>query len=154
MMGVNEMLDVLSKAARGTIHTLVYEKREKQKGLADFRQEVCYQVRLADYENMGKVKEYRANTGVGPCNPAVQNEVSTDIFGVYLNPKTNKMKLRVPINGAKVLGCKYFIGDKEVTKEEYYAEYVARGYLIPKKTPSKTGVEFRSFDLERIIYFK
>ena len=154
MMTENEMLDILAQAKRGTIHTLKYLKREKQKGLKDLYNVQTVQIRLADYESMGKVVEYRESTGVGPNNPAVKNEVATDIFGVYLNPKTNKMKLRVPLNGCSVLGVTYYIGDREVSKEEYYAEYEGRGYKKPEHKASATGVEFRSFVLEQIIYFK
>lgn len=154
MMTENEMLDILAQAKRGTIHTLKYLKREKQKGLKDLYNVQTVQIRLADYESMGKVVEYRESTGVGPNNPAVKNEVATDIFGVYLNPKTNKMKLRVPLNGCSVLGVTYYIGEREVSKEEYYAEYEGRGYKKPEHKASATGVEFRSFVLEQIIYFK
>lgn len=154
MMNENEVLDLLAQAKRGTIHTLKYLKREKQKGLQDLYNVQTVQIRLADYESMSKVFAYRERTGIGPNNPAVKNEVATDIFGVYLNPKTNKMKLRVPLNGCSVLGVSYYIGEREVSKEEYYAEYEGRGYKRPEHKASATGVEFRSFVLEQIIYFK
>lgn len=148
----DKLLELIPTFNRGSFHTLAYEKREKQKGLSDFRRVDVFKIHYAEYEKKAKVIAYREATGVGPCNPAVINEEPTDIFGVYLNPKTNKIKLRVPLNGCEVLESHCFIGDIEVSKEAYYKEYEARGYKIPKKSPSKTEVEFRSFVLDNILW--
>lgn len=155
-MDLNQLNAVIASAQKGTIHTLQYHKVETRKGLAaaNFHKVSTLQVRLCSYENMSKVKEYRAETGIGPNNPAVQNEVPTDCPCVYFNTKTGKHKLRVPLNGCKTLKVAYFIGDQEVTKDGYEQAIQALGYALQQSAPSKTGVEFRSFDVANIIDFK
>lgn len=153
-MSESEILDAIASWGRGTFHVLAYLKTEKQKGLADFEIRVQYKIHYADYENKKAVLAYRENTGEKPDNPAVKNEEATDIFGVYLNVKSNALKLRVPLNGCEALSVEYSIGGKPVTKEEYYSEYVNRGYTIPKKYESKTGVEFRAFHLSKILWVR
>ena len=153
-MSEAEILDAIASWGRGTFHTLSYQKFERQKGLSDFEVRVQYKIHYVDYENKKAVLAYRESTGVQPNNPAVKNEEATDIFGVYLNVKSNALKLRVPLNGCAVLDTEYSIAGKPVTKEEYYAEYVNRGYTIPKKCESKTGVEFRAFHLSQILEVK
>lgn len=138
----------------GTIHTLAYRNIPSQKGLAGMEVIKTFQVRFNDYEAMSKVKDFRASTGEMPNNPAVVNEVQTEINFVYFNTKTKKLKLRVPLQGCKELSAVYKIDGKEVSKDAYFTEWSARGYSLPKKSKSKTEVEFRSFDLEKIIYFK
>lgn len=153
-MSESEILDAVSSWGRGTFHTLAYLKKEKQKGLSDFETRMVYKIHYADYENKKAVLAYREATGIQPNNPAVKNEEATDIFGVYLNVKSNALKLRVPLNGCEVLSVEYRISGKPVTKEEYYSEYVNRGYTIPKKYESKTGVEFRAFHLSKILWVR
>lgn len=153
-MSESEILDAVSSWGRGTFHTLAYLKTEKQKGLSDFETRMVYKIHYADYENKKAVLAYREATGIQPNNSAVKNEEATDIFGVYLNVKSNALKLRVPLNGCEVLSVEYSIGGKPVTKEEYYSEYVNRGYTIPKKYESKTGVEFRAFHLSKILWVR
>lgn len=146
--------EVFSKIKIGTIHTLKYLNKPSQKGLAGLEVLKTFQIRFNDYEAMAKVKEYRASTGGMPNNPAVVNEVKTEVNFVYFNTKTKKLKLRVPLQGCKELSAVYKIDGAEVSKEKYFEEWSARGYSLPKKSKSKTEVEFRSFDLDKIIYFK
>lgn len=138
----------------GTIHTLKYLNKPTQKGLAGMEVLKTFQVRFNDYEAMAKVKDFRASTGDIPNNPAVVNEVRTDVNFVYFNTKTKKLKLRVPLQGCKELSTIYKIDGTEVSKEKYFGEWSARGYSLPKKSKSKTDVEFRSFDLDKIVYFR
>ena len=153
-MSEAEILDAIASWGRGTFHVLTYQKFERQKGLSDFEVRVQYKIHYADYERKAAVIAYREATGAKPNNPATKNEEATDIFGVYLNVKRNALKLRVPLNGCKVLAIEYLIGGKLVTKKKYYAEYVNRGYVIPEKEESKTGVEFRAFHLSQILEVK
>lgn len=146
--------DIFNKIRIGTIHTLKYLNKPAQKGLAGMEVLKTFQVRFNDYEAMKKVKDFRASTGEMPNNTAVINEVQTDVAFVFYNTKTKKLKLRVPLQGCKELSTIYKIDGAEVSKEAYFAEWSARGYALPKKSESKSGVEFRSFDLEKIIYFK
>ena len=142
------------KIKLGTIHTLSYRNILSQRGLIGMEVLKTFQVRFNDYEAMSKVKDFRASTGKMPNNPAVINEVETDVNFVYFNTKTKKLKLRVPLQGCKELSTIYFIDGKEVSKEVYFEEWAARGYVLPKKSKSKTKVEFRSFDLDKIVYFR
>lgn len=142
------------KIRLGTIHTLEYRNIPSQKGLAGMEVIKTFQVRFNDYEAMSKVKDFRASTGEMPNNPAIVNEVQTDVKFVFYNTKTKKLKLRVPLQGCKELSAVYKIDGKEVAKEKYFEEWSKRGYALPKKSKSKTEVEFRSFDLEKIVYFK
>lgn len=153
-MSESEILDAIASWGRGTFHTVTYQKFERQKGLSDFEVRVQYKIHYADYENKKAVIAYREATGAKPNNPAVKNEEATDIFGVYLNVKRNALKLRVPLNGCKLLAIEYLIGGKLVDEKKYHAEYVNRGYVIPKKEESKTGVEFRAFHLSQILEVK
>ena len=107
------------------------------------------------FKNMAKVKEYR-DQGNEVNNPAIINEVSTEVKHIYFNTKTKKLKLRVPLSGLSEMKnrAKFFIADKEVSAEEYYKVWEERGYTLPKKSESKSGVEFRSFDIDKIVYFK
>lgn len=155
VMNEREVLEAISKTQKGQFRTLCYEKRESKKKLSarGLYTLVTYQIQLVDYENKGKVKAYRESTGEGPCNPAVINEEATDVFGVYLNVKTNKMKLRVPVNGCKAIDRKYFADGREVSKDEYYQIQLDEGYAVAKPAPSKTGVEFRSFCIDQIVWY-
>lgn len=154
-MQLEKFIDVVKPWKHGQIHTLVYETREKRKGLLDFSQESTQQFMYGvDYENREKVKKYRETTGEGPNNPATKNEVATDLWGVYLNPVTNTIKFRVSMRGLTALGRTYKIGGKEVSKEVYYAEMEARGYSKPKYYPPKTDVAFKSFNVDNIISIK
>lgn len=139
----------------GTIHTLGYKNFPKQKGLADMYNIKYFQIRFSDYESMAKVKEYRL-AGNEVNNLSIVNEVATEVKHIYFNTKTLKYKLRVPLSGlSEIKGkAKFFIGNKEVSKEKYFEEWSLRGYSLPKKSESKSGVEFRSFDLDKIVYFK
>lgn len=151
-MQIKTFINSVKTWKRGQIHTLVYETREKRKGLLDFSQESTQQFMYGvDYENRAKVKEYRETTGEGPNNPATKNEVATDLWGVYLNPVTNKIKFRVSMKGLTALGRVYKIAGKEVSKEVYYSEMEGRGYSKPKYYLPKTDVGFKSFTVDNII---
>ena len=154
-MQLENFMNAVKTWKPGQIHTLVYETREKRKGLLDFSQESTQQFMYGvDYENRAKVKEYRETTGEGPNNPATKNEIATDLWGVYLNPVTNTIKFRVSMKGLTALGRTYKIGGKEVSKEVYYAEMEARGYSKPKYYPPKTEVAFKSFNMDNRISIK
>lgn len=154
-MQLENFMNAVKTWKHGQIHTLVYETREKRKGLLDFSQESTQQFMYGvDYENRAKVKEYRETTGAGPNNPATKNEVATDLWGVYLNPVTNTIKFRVSMQGLTALGRTYKIGGKEVSKEVYYSEMEARGYSKPKYYAPKTDVAFKSFNVDNIISIK
>lgn len=146
--------EIFSKIRIGTIHTLKYLNKPSQKGLNGLEVIKTFQIRFNDYEAMKKVKDFRASTGDMPNNSAIINEVKTEVNFVYFNTKTKKLKLRVPLQGCKELSAVYKIDGAEVSKEAYFAEWSARGYALPKKSKSKTDVEFRSFDLDKIVYFK
>ena len=146
--------DIFNKIKIGTIHTLKYLNTPAQKGLAGMEVLKIFQIRFNDYEAMSKVKDFRASTGEEPNNPSVVNEIKTDVNFVFYNTKTKKLKLRVPLQGCKELSAIYKIDGKEVSKEKYFEEWQGRGYTLPKKSESKSGVEFRSFDLEKIVYFR
>lgn len=146
--------EVFKNIRKGSIHTIGYLNKPAQKGLAGMEVLKTFQVRFNDYEAMKKVKDFRASTGDMPNNTAVVNEVQTDVAFVFYNTKTKKLKLRVPLQGCKELSAVYKIDGAEVSKEKYFEEWSARGYSLPKKSKSKTEVEFRSFDLDKIIYFK
>lgn len=146
--------EVFKNIRKGSIHTIGYLNKPAQKGLNGLEVLKTFQIRFNDYESMSKVKDFRAFTGDMPNNPAVVNEVQTDVAFVFYNTKTQKLKLRVPLQGCKELSAVYKIDGKEVLKEKYFEEWQARGYTLPKKSESKSGVEFRSFDLDKIVYFK
>jgi len=154
-MELEVLKEAVKSAPKGTIHTIVYCKTETRKKLKElnFHKVSTFQVRLSDYEAMSKVKEYRAETGIQPNNPAVQNEVETDVKCIYYNTKQQTYKLRVPLNGTKCT-VQYYIGDRDVSKDDYYNEWKALGYTLPSSEPSSTGVEFRSLDVAKIISFK
>ena len=68
-MQLENFMNAVKTWKHGQIHTLVYETREKRKGLLDFSQESTQQFMYGvDYENRAKVKEYRETTGEGPNN--------------------------------------------------------------------------------------
>ena len=156
-MELNVIKDAINSANKGTIHTIEYTKVETKPikvQKAGFKKVSTFQVRLSDYEKMSKVKAYRAETGIEANNPATNNEVSTDTYCIFYNTKTGKYKLRVPLNGTKC-EVKYYIGNNEVTKDDYKAQWEALGYKYPSPSaPSATGVEFRSLDVANITYFK
>lgn len=146
-------VDKIKQIGKGRFFTLVYENPETRKALESLKLKKIsmYSCQLAEYENMSKVINYRETTGICPCNPATLNEIPTEVFGVFFNLKTNKVKLRVPLNGCKATGT-YFLKDSEViTQEEYNTCITAAGLVIAKPYPSKTQVEYRSFDLDKVL---
>lgn len=153
-MSEGQILEAIRAWRLGTFHTVRYVSGEKGKKLADLRKEKTYKIHYCEYENCAQVVAYRAETGVGPNNPAVINEEKTDIPFVYLNPKTNKIKLRTPLLSLEVLNDQYFIGEQEVSKEVYKAEIVARGYKLPEHAPSKTGKNYLSLDISRMLWVR
>lgn len=155
-MQLENFMECVAPFKKGTFHTLIYKSCETRKRLADMYSIKKYSIHYGvDYEDKAAVKEYRAVTGAVPNNPATKNEVATDIWGVYLNPKTNKIKFRVSLNGIKSIGePQYFIGDKQVTKEVYYATMVERGCSIPKYYPPASNQGFRSFTIDNILSFR
>ena len=154
---VGELLGVISAKGKGHFGTILHRSTAKGKKLEALGMYVAKLDRfhLVEYENKGAVKQYREQTGIGPNNPSVQNEVATDIFGVYYNTKTGKLKLRVPLLKDANISKEYHMlvdgVDTIVTAEQYYAKYDELGYKRQTASVSNTGVNFRSYDLTKVV---
>lgn len=152
-MTMREVLERLSVAGPGQIHTVYYLTIPTQNGLKGMYTISMYSVRLSDYESLRKVKQYRETTGIKANNPSVINEIPlVKSICLYYNTSTRKIKLRVPINGKAKPFVHYFIDGVMVDKKTYQAEWKNRGYVLPTKTDD-TVQGFRPFDVARIVCF-
>lgn len=152
-MTMREVLERLSVAGPGQIHTVYYLTIPTQKRLSGLYTISMYSVRLSDYESLRKVKQYRETTGVQANNPAVINEIPlVKSICLYYNTATRKIKLRVPTNGMAKPYVHYFIDGVMVDKQTYQTEWTKRGYALPNYT--NTVQDFRAFDVARIVCFK
>lgn len=153
----SQMITIVSTKKKGQFGTILHKSTAKGKKLEALNM-YCLKLdrfHLVDYEAKGLVKEYRETTGVQANNPAVMNEVATDVFGIYYNTKTKKVKLRVPLLKDANISKEYhmLVGgvDTIVSADDYYAKYDELGYTRPTASVSNTGVNFRAYDLDKVI---
>lgn len=157
LQDTREVLARVNAIKAGQLHTLFYFKRESKKNLADFCKVTRYRVQFCDYEALSVIKELRAG-GVAANNPAVKNEQHVPTEGgakvLFVNEETGKCKVRCPVyfpakkdDEDKIQETLYFIGEKVVSKQEYYAEWQARGYALPSANTNSQPADFRSLEV-------
>ena len=157
LQDTREVLERVNAIKAGQMHTLYYLKREQKKNLADLCKVTRYRVQFCGYESLEVVKALRAG-GVAANNPAVCNEVLIPTEGgadvLFVNPETGKCKVRCPVyfqkgkdDTDKVQETLYFIGERVVNSDEYYAEWKARGYALPTSKPNTQPAAFRSLEV-------
>ena len=148
-------LEMIKQWKKGQTHTVTTEQRDVRKAAAavGLRYIKKFQVHYIDIENAGAVKEYRATTGQGPNNPAVMNEVHTDIFNVDYNTKTKKVKLRTPLFKDEAVEAFYFRGSRQFKSKAGYYRYMTSVLKLAAPKPSAAPYDkaFRSLDLDKVI---
>lgn len=145
-------IDKLKAKKPGTIISITYRVRDPRNGLSNFYKVARYQAQYISPEARATTKVYRAQ-GNPINNPAITNDEPTEIPCVFWH-KRSGYKLRVPLihkPGQELSKSTYFIGNAEVTKEDYYNQMKAKGYKVPERKPSKYGTEVRNFLLDAVL---
>ena len=111
-----------------------------------FLKSAKYTVQAACYANYKSVQEAKASGELGD-GFAGKNEIPVEEYPfLYWNEKTQKLKIRVPVNRDNG-GDEFFIDGIPCTKEEFYAALAEAGW---KPRPAPIAQRFQAFELSKI----
>ena len=144
------LLEVLRSLLRaGRFVAFIYESEPSGLRVAHkgrFLKSARYTVQAACYANYKSVQAAKASGELGD-GLAGKNEVAVEGFPfLYWNEKTQKLKIRVPVNRDN--GGDFFSVDGiPCTKEEFYAALREAGW---KPRPPAVAQRFQAFELSKI----
>ena len=142
-----EALKSILKAGR--FAAFIYESepsglRAAHKGR--FLKSARYTVQAANYGNYKSVQAAKASGELGD-GLAGKNEVPVDGFPfLYWNTKTEKLKIRVPVNRDNG-GDSFSVDGIPCTKEEFYEALAEAGW---KPRPAPIAQRFQAFEVSKI----
>lgn len=105
-----------------------------------------YVVQAANYGNYKSVQAAKESGELGD-GLAGKNEIQIEEFPfLYWNPKTQKLKIRIPVNRDNG-GDSFSVDGIPCTKEEFYEALSAAGW---KPRPAPVAQRFQAFELSKI----